>query len=86
MKHVHTTEYNSATCGDSAERLHLYTLDSDEEYWELDAIEDPNELAQQADERFINEYAVIPGAIYHRYRAKLTDEFLIVVERIAYNI
>lgn len=68
---------------ESAEKIHVYALENDDEYWELSEM--------RVDERcnyfgVQEESWVAPGAMYHRYEFEVTLNYVIMIERIAYNV
>ena len=79
--------YESALNGwdESAERIYVYALESDEEFWDLNAMsfEERCEYFGVFDQ---TGYIVAPGAKYYRYAFHLTVNHMIVVETVAYNV
>lgn len=70
---------------ESAERIYVYALESDDEYWEL------NEMSHEEKCEYFNVfdqtgYFVMPGAIYHTYAFSLYSTHIIVREYVAYNV
>ena len=74
MKHI----YTSPLCGwdESADRVFVYELESDEEIWDFDLFN----VYEEPD------YAIAPGAMYHRYNFNLTGTHVIMTETIALNV
>ena len=82
MRKIFESELNN--CGGySAERIHVYALDNEDEWWELDDMTD----AEKCDYFGVyEEYGVAPGALYHRYEFELTNGHIIMSELLAYNV
>ena len=70
---------------ESATKIHVYALESDDEYWELNAMK-WDELCDCFDVREEPGLSVAPGALYHRYDFHLEGNHIIVYETIAYNV
>ncbi len=68
---------------ESAERVHVYALESDEEFFELDEMnfDERCEVFGVCEENY-----VAPGAMYHKYSFCLEGNHMIITERVAYNV
>ena len=86
MKHIYTSPINGFD--ESGEVIHIYALESEDEYWHLLEYKDewPELLPYEANSDFVDDVNPMPGAIYHRYAADLTGNHLIIKEYIAYNV
>ena len=83
MKKIYESQLNG--WDESAERIYVYALESDEEYWEIDDMTF-EEKCRYFDVFEEPSYAVMPGGLYHRYEFELTSNHVIVSERISYNV
>lgn len=83
MKHI----YTSPLCGwdESADRVFVYELESDEEIWDFREMtfEQKCDLFNVYEEP---DYAIAPGAMYHRCNFNLTGTHVIMTETIALNV
>lgn len=81
MQKIYESPLNG--CGESAERVHVYALDNEEEFNEIDDMdfEERCRLCNVSEE-----YNVPPGAMYHRYEFILTGDHLVMVETVALNV
>jgi hypothetical protein len=81
MKKIYESPLNG--WGESAERIHVYELENEDEYWEL---QDMNfdELCDLVG--MWEENNVPPGATYHRYTFTREGTHLTVSETIALNV
>lgn len=70
--------------GESAERIHIYAIKEDEWMMLYEMTED--ELCEYFGVREEPDYAIAPGGLYHRYDFKLTSTYIIVIEKVAYNV
>lgn len=70
---------------ESATKVHVYALESDDEYWELYKM-GWNELCDYFDVMEEPVFGVAPGAIYHRYEFRLEGNHIIMYETVAYNV
>lgn len=71
--------------GESAEKVYVYALESDEEYWNL------NDMSHKEKCEFFDVfddsgYEVMPGAIYKTYEFEVSLNHVIMIERLAYNV
>lgn len=82
MKKIFESELNGLY-DYSAEKLHVYALESNDEWWEF---EDMTEEEMCDYFGVVDEYNVAPGARYKQYDFKLTSTHIIMVETIAYNV
>lgn len=83
MKMIYESPLNG--WDESAERIYVYALESDDEYWELEEMT----FDQKCECFGVHEepsYAVIPGGLYHRYNFDVTSNHVIMRERIACNV
>ena len=81
MKKIYESPLNGWS--ESAERIHIYALESEEEYWEISEMRFDHrcEMCNVSEE-----YNVAPGAQYHRYDFYLEGNHLIMVETVALNV
>ena len=79
--------YESALNGwdESAERIYVYALESDEEFWKLYEMtfEERCEHFGVFDQ---TGYIIAPGAKYYTYAFHLTRKHMVVTETVAYNV
>ena len=79
--------YESPLSGwdESAERVYLYALEDDDEFWELHdmTFEEKCEHFGVFDQ---TGYIVAPGAKYYTYEFHLTRNHITVTETVAYNV
>lgn len=83
MKKIFESEYNHIGDDWSAEKVYVYALENDNEFWEL------TDMSHEARCRYFDvyeEYGVAPGAKFHRYEFDLYCNYIIVCETIAYNV
>ena len=82
MKKIYESPLNG--WDESAERIHVYALESSDEYWDL------KEMAFGDLCRCFGVCEpgcnVIPGAIYSRYNFEITINHAIMCETVAYNV
>ena len=83
MKKIYESPVNG--WDESAERVYVYALESDDEYWELDnmTFDEKCECFGVSEEP---DYSVMPGGLYHRYGFSLSSNHVVVSEVIAYNV
>lgn len=81
MKKIYESPLNG--WDESAERIHVYALESSEEFWEIDDM-DFDERCELCN--VCEEYDVMPGAQYHRYNFYLEGNHFIMTETIALNV
>ena len=78
--------YESALNGwdESAERIHLYTIKNDDEYYMF------TEMSHSEMQEYFGMYdpcvGVLPGAMYSRYEFKITNNHVVIIETVAYNV
>jgi hypothetical protein len=82
MKKIYESPLNG--WDESAERLHVYALESNDEYWELKEMTF-GDLCRYFEVCEPGCY-VIPGSIYSRYEFKITSNHVIIAETVAYNV
>ena len=84
MKKIMTTRYNMTNdCGDSADRLIIYAVESDEEYFQLcDQIEQEGTDSVIHDLGYFSDDSCepIPGMKYYNYSGNLIGTFFVVNE------
>ena len=70
---------------ESAERIYVYELESNDEFWELNdmTFEEKCKYFGVFDE---TGYFVMPGAKYYTYEFKVTCNHVIIIETVAYNV
>ena len=83
MKKIFESELNSVGDYYSAEKVHVYALESNDEFWELDDM-NHDEKCDYFD--VYEEHGVAPGAKYHRYDFDLYCNYIIMVETIGINV
>lgn len=82
MKKIFESELNS-TDYYSAEKIYVYALQSEDEWWMLD------EMDHEARCDYFDVYeekGVLPGAIFHRYVFKLMSTHIVMSEVVARNV
>ena len=68
---------------ESAEKVYVYALENDDEFWEL------NGMTHEERCRYFDvyeEHGVAPGSKYHRYDFDLHCNYIIMIETVAYNV
>lgn len=91
MKYISSTLYNwLPDTADSKSQLHIYAIQSEEEYLNLSAMLDNNE-EQEILEYLHYESDVIPaeaiqGKEYTTYHCKLMEDFLVVEESVIIDV
>lgn len=83
MKKIYESPLNG--CYESAERIHVYAIDSDDELWEIEAMshEDRCDYFDVFDETGCH---ILPGAVYHTYKFDITKNYVVVTETVALNV
>lgn len=83
MKMIYESPLNG--WNESAERVYLYALEDDEEYWMFSEMtfEEKCDYFGVFDQ---TGYFVMPGAKYYTYEFKLTRKHIIIIETVAYNV
>ena len=81
MKKIYESELNG--WDESASKVHVYALESDEEFWKIDEM-NFNERCDMCN--VCEEHGVMPGAMYHRYSFNLSGNHFIMTETIALNV
>ena len=69
---------------ESAERIHVYAIDSEEEYYKLKEMS--NYDLQEHFGMYNPGYEVRPGAMYFFYGFEITNNHVIVTEFVGYNV
>ena len=82
MKKIYESPLNG--WDESAERIYIYALESNDEYWELKEMTF-GDLLRHFGMCEAGCY-VIPGAIYSRYEFEITCNHVIITETVAYNV
>ena len=83
MKMIYESPLNG--WDESAERVYLYALEDDEEYWMFSEMTF-EEKCEYFDVYEEPDYAVMPGAMYHTYKFELTSNHIMMIETVAYNV
>lgn len=83
MKKIFESDFNSVGDCYSAEKVYVYALESDDEFWELDGM-DHEARCKHFD--VYEEQGVAPGAKYHRYDFDLYCTYIVMVETVALNV
>lgn len=83
MKKIFESELNG--WDESATKVHVYAMESEEECRELDMMsyKDLCDCFNVCEEP---EFSVAPGALYHRYEFHLEGNHMIMYETVAFNI
>lgn len=83
MKKIYESQLNG--WDESAERIYIYTLENDEEYWDFYdmTFDERCEYFGVCDD---SDYFVMPGAKYYTYGFYLTPKHIIMKETMAYNV
>lgn len=83
MKKIYESPLNGY--GESAERIYVYALENDDEYYHLSDMthEEKCEYFGVFDQ---SDYLVHPGAIYHTYAFHLHSHHVIMREYVGYNV
>ena len=82
MKKIYESPLNG--WDESAERIHIYALENDDEYWELKEMTHNDLCVYFGMWEYGNDVA--PGAIYYRYEFEVTCNHVIITETVAYNV
>lgn len=83
MKKIYESPLNSYGIG--AERIHVYAIESDEEFWEIEEMShaDKCDYFDVFDETGCH---VLPGNAYHAYEFNVTTSHVIVAETVVLNV
>lgn len=83
MKKIYESPLNG--WDESAERIHVYELESGDEFWELHdmTFEEKCKYFGVVDQ---TGYFVMPGAKYHTYSFAVGRKHVIMTETVAYNV
>lgn len=84
MKKIYESQLNG--WGESAERVYVYALENDDEYWNLSSIMSHKEMCEYFDVFDEADHEVLPGAIYKTYSFSISSNHAIMYETIAYNV
>lgn len=71
--------------GESGEKIHVWALEEKDDWWEFESME-REELCFLFNVQEEPEYSIAPGALYHRYDFEVTQNHIIMIEHIAYNV
>lgn len=83
MKKIYESPLNG--WDESAERVHVYALDENDDWYEFKTMTD-EELCEYFGVREEPDYAVAPGGLYHRYIFEITGNHVVVIETLALNV
>lgn len=83
MKKIYESPLNGLD--ESAERIHIYAIEEEDEWWECYAMTE-KELREYFDVYEEPSHAVAPGGLYHRYDFEITSTHVIIVEKVALNV
>ena len=83
MRQTFKSELNSVGDFSSAERVYVYALETDDEFWELEQM---SHAARCEYFDVYEEYGVAPGSKFHRYDFDVSCCYVIMIETVAYNI
>ena len=83
MKKIYESPLNGWS--ESAERIHVYALENNDEYWTLKEMqhEERCEFFDVFDEF---DHEVMPGAMYKTYSFDFSSNHVIMYETVAYNV
>ena len=83
MKKIYESPLNG--WDDSAERVHVYALENDEEFWEIEGMNhiDRCDYFDVFDETGCH---VLPGGVVHTYSFDISTKHVIVYETISLNV
>lgn len=82
MKKIYESPLNGWS--ESAERIYIYALENEDEYWKL--VEMSHYELQEYFGMYEPCYEVRPGAMYSVYEFKITSDHVIIVEMVACNV
>ena len=82
MKKIYESPLNG--WNESAERIHIYAFESEEEY--LDVKEMSNYELQEHFGMYNPGYEVRPGAMYFVHEFHITNNHVVITEFVAYNV
>ena len=79
--------YESPLSGwsESAERIHVYAIENDEEYWKLQDMTH-EEKCEYFDVCNQSGCYIAPGALYHTYSFHVHSNHVVIREYVAYNV
>ena len=83
MKKIYESPLNG--WDESAERIHVYALENDDEYWALKEMTH-KERCDWFDVFDEFDYEVAPGAMYKTYSFDFSSNYVIMHETVAYNV
>ena len=83
MKKIFESQWNS--WDETAEKIHVYELENDQEYWEFEAMSH-EEKCEYFDVFDQSGYEVRPGAVYYTYVFDHTCHHVVMYERGALNV
>ena len=82
MKKIYESPINGWS--ESAERIHIYALENEEEHTRLKEMS--NYELQERFEMYNPGYEVRPGAMYFVYEFEITNNHVVITEFIGYNV
>ena len=83
MKQIFESGLNSIGNDWSAEKVYVYALENEDEFWELE------QMSHAARCKYFDvyeEYGVAPGSKYYRYEFDVSCAHVVVIETVAYNV
>lgn len=83
MKKIYESPLNG--WNESAERIHIYAMESDDEYWDCSNM-NFSELCRYFDVFDESGCDVLPGVMYHVYSFDVTSNHVVMTETVAYNV
>lgn len=83
MKKIFESELNSVSDYYSAERVYVYALEDDDEFWDFEVM-NHDERCDYFDVH--EEHGVAHGAKFHRYDFDLYCNYIIMVETVGLNV
>ena len=86
MKKIYESEYYSVwDDSESATATSVWEIDDESELILLEKIRNDHDAWQEYTGLY-DDYGVMPGALFHRYAFRLSEPFVYITDRIAYNI
>ena len=83
MKKIYESPLNG--WDESAERIHVYALESNDEYWDVSGMTHQDKC-EYFDVEEATGYNVAPGALYKMYEFDVSGTHVIMRETVAYNV
>ena len=83
MKKIYESQLNG--WDESAERIHIYALENDDEYWKFSLMNHSDKCDYF---EVWDEYGcmVAPGAMYKTYEFHTTKNYITITETVSYNV